>query len=51
MIWQPTDELELRRRWEAGETATTIAAALGSRFTRNAVIRRAHELNLEAKRR
>lgn len=48
-IWTDDAVAELRRRWEAGETASAIAKALGRRFTRNAVIGKAHRLGLPAR--
>ncbi|HZA93111.1 MAG TPA: GcrA family cell cycle regulator [Gemmatimonadales bacterium] len=42
---EPRTEL-LKRHWLAGETARTIAEALGGGVTRNAVIGKAHRLGL-----
>ena len=42
---EPRTEL-LKRLWVAGETARTIAEALGGGVTRNAVIGKAHRLGL-----
>lgn len=44
MKWTPEADAELRRRWDAGEMGSTISKAMGR--TRNAVISRAHQLNL-----
>lgn len=46
-IWTDDKIAELRRRWTAGESGTTIAKALGWRFTRNSVIAKARRLGLE----
>lgn len=43
----PARDAELRARWEAGETAGQIAAALG--LTKNSVVGRAHRLGLAAR--
>jgi GcrA cell cycle regulator len=59
MSWTHDHEAELRRRWEAGETAAEIAAALpglpatankpARPVTRDMVIGKAHRLGLEAR--
>ena len=48
MSWTPDREIRLRALWKEGHTASQIAALLGE-TTRNAVIGKAHRLNLEAR--
>ena len=48
MSWTPERESELRKLWKKGHTASQIARLLGD-ATRNAVIGKAHRLNLEAR--
>ena len=48
MSWTPERESKLRALWKEGHTASQIAALLGE-TTRNAVIGKAHRLNLEAR--
>ena len=48
MNWTPERESKLRALWKEGHTASQIAALLGE-TTRNAVIGKAHRLNLEAR--
>ena len=48
MSWTEEREEKLRELWKKGHTASQIAALLGS-TTRNAVIGKAHRLNLEAR--
>ena len=48
MSWTPERENELRKLWKKGHTASQIAASLGE-TTRNAVIGKAHRLNLESR--
>ena len=48
MSWTPERESKLRALWKEGRTASQIAALLGD-TTRNAVIGKAHRLNLEAR--
>ena len=44
--WDEVRTELLKRLWVAGETARTIAEALGGGVTRNAVIGKAHRLGL-----
>ena len=48
MSWTPEREDKLRELWKKGRTASQIASLLGN-TTRNAVIGKAHRLNLEAR--
>ena len=48
MSWTPEREEKLRELWKKGHTASQIAGMLGD-TTRNAVIGKAHRLNLEAR--
>ena len=48
MSWTPEREEKLKGLWKKGHTASQIAALLGG-TTRNAVIGKAHRLNLEAR--
>ena len=48
MSWTPEREEKLRELWKKGHTAAQIAALLGD-TTRNAVIGKAHRLNLEGR--
>ena len=48
MSWTPEREEKLRELWKKGNTASQIANILGD-TTRNAVIGKAHRLNLEAR--
>ena len=48
MSWNPEKEKKLRELWKKGHTASQIARLLGD-ATRNAVIGKAHRLNLEAR--
>ena len=48
MSWTPEREEKLRGLWKKGHTASQIANLLGD-TTRNAVIGKAHRLNLEAR--
>ena len=48
MTWTPEREKKLRILWEKGHTASQIATLIGE-TTRNAVIGKAHRLNLEAR--
>ena len=48
MSWTPEKETKLKELWKKGHTASQIAALLGD-TTRNAVIGKAHRLNLEAR--
>ena len=48
MSWTPEREEKLRELWKKGHSASQIASALGG-TTRNAVIGKAHRLNLEAR--
>ena len=48
MSWTPEKETKLRELWEKGHTASQIASMLGD-TTRNAVIGKAHRLNLKAR--
>ena len=48
MSWTPERENKLRVLWKKGHTASQIAALIGD-TTRNAVIGKAHRLNLEAR--
>tara|TARA_B100000029_G_C17518505_1_gene938967 strand:+ start:1110 stop:1607 length:498 start_codon:yes stop_codon:yes gene_type:complete len=48
MSWTPEREEKLKELWKKGHTASQIASMLGD-TTRNAVIGKAHRLNLEAR--
>ena len=48
MSWTPEREKKLRELWKIGHTASQIASLLGN-STRNAVIGKAHRLNLESR--
>ena len=48
MSWTPKREEKLKELWKKGHTASQIATLLGD-TTRNAVIGKAHRLNLEAR--
>ncbi len=48
MSWTPEREDKLRELWKKGNTASQIAGVLGD-TTRNAVIGKAHRLNLQAR--
>ena len=48
MSWTTEREKKLKELWKKGHTASQIAGMLGS-TTRNAVIGKAHRLNLEAR--
>ena len=48
MSWTPERENKLKALWKKGHTASQIAALIGE-TTRNAVIGKAHRLNLEAR--
>ena len=48
MSWDENKEKKLRELWSKGHTASQIAKILGD-TTRNAVIGKAHRLNLEAR--
>ena len=48
MSWNPEREKKLKELWKKGHTASQIAEIIGE-TTRNAVIGKAHRLNLEAR--
>ena len=48
MSWTSEREKKLKELWKKGHTASQIAAMLGN-TTRNAIIGKAHRLNLEAR--
>ena len=48
MSWTPERENKLRKLWKKGHTASQIAAMIGD-TTRNAVIGKAHRLNLQTR--
>ena len=48
MSWTPERETKLKELWKKGLTASQIAESIGG-VTRNAVIGKAHRLNLEAR--
>ena len=48
MSWTPERESKLKELWNKGHTASKIATLIGE-TTRNAVIGKAHRLNLEAR--
>jgi len=48
MSWTPEREKKLKELWKKGHTASQIAGIIGE-TTRNAVIGKAHRLNLEAR--
>jgi len=49
MSWTLEKETKLKELWKKGHTASQIAAILGGDTTRNAVIGKAHRLNLEGR--
>ena len=49
MSWTPEREEKLKELWKKGHTASQIATILGGDTTRNAVIGKAHRLNLEGR--
>ena len=48
MSWTPEKEQKLRQLWKKGHSGSEIASMLGD-TTRNALIGKAHRLNLEAR--
>ena len=48
MSWTPERKTKLKELWDKGHTASQIAGLLGN-TTRNAVIGKAHRLNLQAR--
>ena len=48
MSWTPERENKLKELWKKGHTASQIAGIIGN-TTRNAIIGKAHRLNLEAR--
>ena len=48
MSWTPDREKKLKDLWKKGHTASQIASLIGD-TTRNAVIGKAHRLNLQAR--
>ena len=48
MSWTPERESKLKELWKKGHTASQIASMLGE-TTRNAVIGKAHRLNLQGR--
>ncbi len=48
MSWTPERENKLKELWKKGHTASQIASMLGE-TTRNAVIGKAHRLNLQGR--
>ena len=48
MSWTPERERKLKELWKKGHTASQIASIIGN-TTRNAIIGKAHRLNLEAR--
>ena len=48
MSWTPEREEKLKEFWKKGHTASKIAELIGD-TTRNAVIGKAHRLNLQAR--
>ena len=48
MSWTPDREKKLKDLWKKGHTASQIASIIGD-TTRNAVIGKAHRLNLQAR--
>ena len=48
MSWTPERENKLKELWKKGHTASEIAALIGD-TTRNAIIGKAHRLNLQAR--
>ena len=48
MSWTPEREKKLKELWKIGHTASQIASIIGN-TTRNAIIGKAHRLNLEAR--
>jgi len=49
MSWTPEKEEKLRQLWKKGYSGSEIAIELGSNTTRNAVIGKAHRMNLPAR--
>ena len=49
MSWTSEKETKLKELWKKGHTASQIARMLGDDTTRNAVIGKAHRLNLEGR--
>jgi len=49
MSWTDERIETLKTMWEAGQTASQIAEALGEGVSRNAVIGKAHRLGLQAR--
>jgi len=49
MSWTPEREEKLKQLWEKGHSGSEIANLLGNNTTRNAVIGKAHRLNLPAR--
>tara|TARA_B100000315_G_scaffold65849_1_gene59766 strand:- start:1106 stop:1606 length:501 start_codon:yes stop_codon:yes gene_type:complete len=49
MSWTPEREEKLRELWKKGHSGSQIARMLGGDTTRNAVIGKAHRLNLQAR--
>ena len=48
MSWTPERERKLKELWKIGHTASQIASIIGN-TTRNAIIGKAHRLNLQAR--
>ena len=48
MSWTPEREEKLKELWKKGHSASQIASLLGN-TTRNAVIGKAHRLNLQGR--
>ena len=48
MSWTPEREEKLKGLWKKGHTASQIASVIGDK-TRNAIIGKAHRLNLESR--
>ena len=48
MSWTPERENKLKELWKKGHTASQIASIIGN-TTRNAIIGKAHRLNIEAR--
>ena len=48
MSWTAEKEVKLRELWKKGHTASQIASVIGDK-TRNAIIGKAHRLNLESR--
>jgi len=49
MSWTPEKEKKLKELWNKGHSGSQIANLLGDNTTRNAVIGKAHRLNLPAR--